>query len=195
MNLAVGEEVTFAVIGTVALNATGLLVNTATVTAPPGVDPNPDNDSATDTNNVSTGGIPTTQADLGITKDDGVKEVTPGERITYTIVVTNGGPTAVTGASVTDTLLGSLTGVTWTCVASEDGSACPGGGSGNINATVNLAVGGKVTFLVTGTVAFNPTGKLQNTATVIPPLGWGPLGWGIRIPTTTVPPIPIPCCP
>ena len=90
VNLAVGEDVTFAVIGTVAPNATGLLVNTATVTAPAGVDPNPKNDSATDTDTVSTGGIPTTQADLAITKDDGVTEVTPGETITYTIVVTNG---------------------------------------------------------------------------------------------------------
>ena len=113
-------------------------------------------------------------ADLAITKTDGVTDVARGATITYTIVVTNNGPSAVTGATVTDTLPDddTLTNVTWTCTASGS-SACstPGPGSGNINATVNLPAGGQVTFSVTGTVALNAPGLLVNTATVKAPPG------------------------
>ncbi len=52
-------------------------------------------------------------ADLAITKTDNLTAVAPGATIGYGIVVTNGGPTAVTGASVTDTFPGTFTNVTW----------------------------------------------------------------------------------
>jgi uncharacterized repeat protein (TIGR01451 family) len=42
-------------------------------------------------------------ADLQITKDDGVTEAVPGETVSYTIVVTNPGPSNVIGATVADT--------------------------------------------------------------------------------------------
>ena len=41
--------------------------------------------------------------DLSITKSNGVTEVTSGDTITYTLVVSNAGPDAATGAVVTDT--------------------------------------------------------------------------------------------
>jgi hypothetical protein len=52
------------------------------------------NNSATDANTVIT---PT--ADLSITKTDGVTGVNQGGTITYTIVASNAGPSAVTGAT------------------------------------------------------------------------------------------------
>ena len=92
-------------------------------------------------------------ADLGITKTDGSLTATPSATITYTLVVTNNGPFAVTGATVTDTLPVAITGVTWTCVASV-GNACPASGSGNINTSaVNLMKSGTATFTVSGTVS------------------------------------------
>jgi uncharacterized repeat protein (TIGR01451 family) len=97
-----------------------------------------------------------------------VDAVTTGGPVTYTITVTNGGPQAVAGATVTDTFPASLTAVTWTCAASG-GSSCPASGSGNINATVNVAAGGAVTFTAGGTVSLNATGTLANTATVTVP--------------------------
>jgi uncharacterized repeat protein (TIGR01451 family) len=118
-------------------------------------------------NNVGTS---TSFADLSIMKDDGRTSASPLQSITYTIVASNAGPAAVTGATVMDTPPSGLTGVTWTCVASA-GSSC-GAPSGNttINDTVNLLVGGTVTYTMSGTVALAP-GSLRNTATVNPPGG------------------------
>ena len=42
----------------------------------------------------------------------------PGTTITYTIVVTNAGPSAATDVVVADTFPATLTGVTWTSVGS-----------------------------------------------------------------------------
>jgi uncharacterized repeat protein (TIGR01451 family) len=108
--------------------------------------------------------------DLGISKTNGVSSVTAGTPVTYTIVVTNAGPTAVSGATVTDILPAALTNAAWTCVAAI-GNSCPASGSGNINASVDLAAGGRITFTVSALVASSATGNLSNTASVAPPAG------------------------
>src|SRR4029453_13137535 len=132
VNLPVGGTVTYTVTGTVSPAATGTLTNTATVTPPAAVtDPMPGNNSATDTDTL------TPQADLSITKTDGQTTAVPGMPLTYTIVVSNSGPSQVLGATVTDTFPAALTGVTWTCVGAA-GSTCTPGGVGNINDTVSL---------------------------------------------------------
>jgi uncharacterized repeat protein (TIGR01451 family) len=109
-------------------------------------------------------------ADLAVTKTDGQATAAPGEQITYTIVVSNAGPEAVTGAAVSDTVPAALQAVTWTCSASP-GSSCTPSGAGNINDAANLLVGGTATYLLTGTVDIAATGTLTNTATVAPPIG------------------------
>ena len=165
VNLPVGATVTYTVTATLSATATGTLANTATVTAPGGVtDPTPGNNSATDTDTLN----PT--ADLSITKTDGVATVIPGNNVTYTIVASNAGPSAVTGATVADTFPATLTGVTWTCVAAGGGT-CTAAGSGNISDTVNLPVGASVTYTVTATLSATATGTLVNTATVTAPGG------------------------
>ena len=165
VNLLVGGTATFTLTGTVSASAVGNLVNTATVTVPGGVtDPNPGNNSATDTD------TPNPIADLAITKTDGAVSTTPGAPITYTVVATNNGPSAVTGATVADTVPATITSPAWTCVASA-GSSCPASGSGNISALVNLPVGGTATFTLTGTVSASASGLLSNTATVTVPAG------------------------
>ena len=55
--------------------------------------------------------------DLAITKTDGTTTYTPGGSTTYTIVVSNNGPVAVTGAPVVDNLPAAITSDTWTAVA------------------------------------------------------------------------------
>ena len=109
-------------------------------------------------------------ADLAITKTDGRTSAVPGQAVTYTVVAANAGPSAVTGASVTDSVPAALTGVTWTCVGAGGGT-CPASGSGGISETVDLPVGGSVTFSLTGTVDAAATGTLSNTATVATPSG------------------------
>jgi len=110
-------------------------------------------------------------ADLSITKTDGVTTVNPGQMITYTIVARNNGPSIVTGATVTDNFpTPALTGVNWTCVGAGGGT-CPAGGAGNINALVNLPVGGTATFTATATVSPTATFGFSNVATITPPMG------------------------
>ncbi len=109
-------------------------------------------------------------ADLAITKTDGQTTAVAGQPVTYTIVASNAGPSAVTGATVADTVPAAITGATWTC-ASAAGGTCAASGSGNINDTVNLPVGGTVTYTLTGTINPSATGSLSNTATVTAPGG------------------------
>jgi uncharacterized repeat protein (TIGR01451 family) len=109
-------------------------------------------------------------ADLSITKSDGVSSVTIGGPVNYTIVVSNAGPNAITGAAMQDAVPAAVIGVTWTCTATA-GSSCNGAsGSGNtINRSgINLLNGGSVTFVVSGTIGASASTlpALNNTATV-----------------------------
>jgi uncharacterized repeat protein (TIGR01451 family) len=163
VNLPTGGKATYTLTGTISGSATGTLTNTASVTAPDGVtDPNPANNSATDTDTLTPG------ADLSISKTDGQTTAMPGEPITYAIVVSNAGPSAANGARVTDSVPAEITGATWTCVGAGGGSCTPSG-AGSISDTVNLPVGGSVVYTLTGTVSELLTGSLSNTATVTAP--------------------------
>ncbi|MFN0139259.1 MAG: M36 family metallopeptidase [Pyrinomonadaceae bacterium] len=111
-------------------------------------------------------------ADLSITKTDGVTTVNPGQMITYTIVASNAGPSAVMGATVTDTFpTPALTGVMWTCVGAGGGTCTAGPVAGNINDMVNLPVGASVTYTATATVNPLATFAFSNTARVTAPMG------------------------
>src|SRR5438876_743334 len=126
VDLANGENVIFFFQVDVDPSATGALVTTATVTAPIGTDdPDLNNDTATDTDAL------TPEADLAITKTDGVTTVAPGTSDTYTIVVTNNGPSTAVGAAVTDIFPADLTAVSWTAVASAGSSVAAASGVGN----------------------------------------------------------------
>ena len=132
VTLPVGGTATYTVTATLSPSATGTLTNTATITTVG--DPNTANNSATDVDTILS------QADLAITKTDGVTTVTAGGGVTYTITASNAGPSDSPGATVTDLFPVSLTGVTWTCVGAGGGT-CTASGSGNINETVNLPAG------------------------------------------------------
>ena len=165
VSLPAGGTVTYTVTGTVSPAAAGTLTNTATVAPAAAVtDPAPGNNSATDTDTL------TPQADLAITKTDGQTTAVPGLPLTYTITVTNLGPSQALGATVTDVFPAQLTGVTWTCVGAG-GSLCTTGGAGNINDTVSLPAGTSVVYTATGTVSASATGTITNTAAVTPPAG------------------------
>src|SRR5204863_374648 len=126
--------------------------------------------SSTDTD------TPTLVSDLAISKTDDSATYTPGTTVTYTITVTNNGPSDAVSASVADSIPATLTGVTWTSTTTGTASVTSGAsGSGNsLSATVNIAAGAgnAVVFTVTGTVDWClATGDLINTATVTAPSG------------------------
>jgi hypothetical protein len=85
--------------------------------------------------------------------------------VTYTVTAVNVGPSDAVGATVTDAVPAILLGAHWTCVASA-GSTCAASGTGSINDTVHLLVGGTATYTLTGTVDPLATGTLVNTAGV-----------------------------
>jgi len=165
VDLPASSSVTYSISATIDPGATGTLSNTATVTPPAAVtDPDPGNNSATDTTTL------TPEVDLSTTKTDGLSTVVAGDSITYTITAINAGPSDAPGALVTDTFPATVTGVMWTCAASG-GAGCTASGSGDISDTVSLPVGGSVVYTATGTVAISATGMISNTVTATPPAG------------------------
>ncbi|MDK2012648.1 MULTISPECIES: beta strand repeat-containing protein [unclassified Deinococcus] len=164
--LASGETYELTVTATVTATS-GSVANTATVTAPAGtVDGTNTNNSATDTDTV------TPVADLSVTKTDGVSSVNASGTTTYTIRVTNAGPSSVTGATLTDAAVAGLTVTSVTC------SNTPGQCSAAPTVTQlqagyalpALASGQFFEIRVTGTVTATG-GTLANTATVTAPSG------------------------
>src|SRR5438876_1051046 len=112
----------------------------------------------------------TPTADLSVTVTDGVTTANAGTAVTYTIVVTNGGPGNVTGARVSDTFPAILTGVNFTATQTGGASGFTANGSGNINDTVTMPSGSVITYTATGTISPSaPSGALSDTATVTAP--------------------------
>ena len=99
---------------------------------------------------------------------------TPGGAVTYTIMVTNSGPSDAVGATVADTIPAGLTNVTWTSRTSGTASVTSGasGSGNNLAARVNIAAGNSIIFTVTGMVDWcldTVNRDLVNTATVFVP--------------------------
>lgn len=158
VNLPAGGSVTYTASCAISAAATGTLSNTATVSSAI-TDPTPGNNSATDTDTL------TPQADVSITKTDGVTSVAPGGSTTYTLVASNAGPSNAPGSTVADTAPAACTSFTWTC-AGAGGGTCTANGSGSINDSVNLPAGGSVTYAAVCAISGSAVGTLVNTATV-----------------------------
>ncbi|RYF07365.1 MAG: IPTL-CTERM sorting domain-containing protein [Comamonadaceae bacterium] len=114
-----------------------------------------------------------TLTNLGVSVSDGVSAKAVGSNSTYTVVVTNNGPSPVIGAALTQPTVSGMTVGSWTC-SGTGGAACQGGapapgalpGGG---ALLDIPVGGAVTLTFGATV----TGP-SNASTVFkidPPSG------------------------
>ena len=114
---------------------------------------------------------PTPANDLKVTLTDGKTTIVAGAQNTYTMTVTNAGPVAVTGVSVTDTFPSIFTGVTFTATQSGGATGFAASGTGNINDTLDMPSGSKVTYTAKGKVSAGATGNLSNTAQVTAPNG------------------------
>jgi uncharacterized repeat protein (TIGR01451 family) len=90
-------------------------------------------------------------ADLSITVSDGVSSIAPGASDSYTITLTDNGPSTATNASVTDTFDGAFAAVS--DVSSIGGTTFTDLGGGQFQWTgVNLASGTSAQLSITGTV-------------------------------------------
>ena len=159
INAAASATVTIIVL--VTSSASSTLTNTATVSGAP-TDPNTENNSDTETTTVSG------SADLVVTKTDSPDPVTAGEDITYTIVVTNNGPSDAQNVTLTDLL---PAGTTFVSATQTSGPAF------NLDATVpgtltatraTFAASASATFTVVATVSpATPNGAtITNVANV-----------------------------
>jgi uncharacterized repeat protein (TIGR01451 family) len=156
VNLPVGSTATYTATGTVSPAATGSLSNTAAVAVPGGgIDPNPANNSDTDTDTLAP------EADLAIVKTDSPDPVPPGGALTYGLTITNAGPSDAATVTVVDTLPAGVAFVSSspgppTCVIAGVTLTC---GLGTLAAAGNVSVTIATTVNAAG-------GVLVNTATV-----------------------------
>ncbi|MGH2937318.1 MAG: isopeptide-forming domain-containing fimbrial protein [Solirubrobacterales bacterium] len=155
--LAVGDTADFKVTVHVpfALGG-GSLTNTASVAGEEG-DPHPEDDTSTASTTVGPA------ADLAIRKTMGKAQA--GQPLTYTLAVTNKGPSASSAVTVKDTLpagttFKSATPSQGTCSASGQTVTCGLG---------QLASGGSAQVSITVDVAATATGSIRNVASVVGP--------------------------
>ncbi len=139
--------------------APGTISNTATAEANE-PESNPADNSSTENTTINA------SSDLKVTVTDGKTAIAAGQKDTYTIKVTNLGPSNITGVTVTDTFPGIFTGVTFTATQSGGASGFAANGAGNINDTVTMPAGSVITYKATGKVSSAATGTLSNTTTV-----------------------------
>lgn len=169
LSLAVGDSAVYLVKGTVVPICGGTLVNTATVSLPTGVvDIDPSNNSATATTKIS--------APPGVSiQCSGVSGAFEGDYVTFTYVLSNGGPNAQgdnPGAEFTDTLPTGLSLITATASSGTVTTAAntvSWNGSIPVCGTVTISVQAKVdpatagmTLCNQGNVAFDANGDGVN---------------------------------
>ncbi len=133
------------------VNATGVLENFANITSP-NFDPNPDNNNAT----CEVEGIPA--ADLRIVKHVDNSRPNYGSNVTFTVAVTNLGPSTATGVTVTDVLSEGLEYISHSLTR------------GTYNSTTGVWTIGTLNYLESAilniTVLVNTTGAANNTVSV-----------------------------
>ncbi len=153
--LAPGASGTLTITVDVNGDTRGTLTNTASATSDE-TDSNQANNAATQTTNVN-GSV-----DLAVTKADSADPVAATGSLTYTITVTNNGPSTATGVVVSDTL---PSGLTFTSASSSVGTVSNAGNAVTANIG-NLASNAVATITINATVDAGASGTLSNTATV-----------------------------
>ena len=158
---ASGASAQFTLTARIAPSFVGSLSNTATISGP-NADTNPANNSATAVTTV------TSSADLAASKT-GPSTANAGTNITYTIVVTNGGPSNAASVALTDTV---PTNTTFVSASQTTGPAfsCstpPVGGTGTVNCTIASLTATSATFSMTVHISPGAIGAaIGNTANV-----------------------------
>ncbi|MBC9932100.1 gliding motility-associated C-terminal domain-containing protein [Chitinophaga qingshengii] len=161
-NIPAGGSLGLMVQGKVDSTFAGDIINTGIVTA---AEPGNTPDSSTVQTTIIL--MPAVQ----ITKA-GPATLQSGQRITYTLIATNNGPSMATNASIQDAVPTKVTNVTWTAVATGNaqinGAATGNGNLVNVLANIPPGANNRVTVTVNGTVDPGFRDTLKNTAIITP---------------------------
>ena len=153
---AVAAGVVTWTIPTLAAGASATLSYTETTDAPAAFESDTTSASATSDQSPTADPVSATlevvpAADLTIGVSDGTDTIAPGASDTYTITLTNNGPSPVTDATVSDTLDAGFAAMS--SIASIGGTTFTDLGGGRFQWTgVNLPSGASATFMLIGTV-------------------------------------------
>ncbi|RYD95593.1 MAG: DUF11 domain-containing protein, partial [Sphingobacteriales bacterium] len=93
-----------------------------------------------------------------------------GQQITYTLRLTNTGPSNAVNTQISDIISSNISNVQWSATASG-GATINGTTSGttnNVSALVSVPVGGLIEVIITGTINPTFTGTIANTASATP---------------------------
>ncbi|RDX36290.1 DUF11 domain-containing protein [Kangiella sp. HD9-110m-PIT-SAG07] len=166
--LANGASATLDIV--VSANTAGVITNEAEIINADRIDPDSEFRSGLTTDDLADGIADDDEAsvqinagvvDISVTKNSS-NDFIPGGSNTYTIVVSNAGPSEAVGLVVTDNLPSGVTlSGSWTCTPSA-GSSCssPSGGAvggTSVSVTVSVVSGGQVTLSVPVVYSTDPT--------------------------------------
>ena len=155
--VAVGDSVIVLMRGIVDPSCSGTIINTAIVNSST-PDPNPNNNISTITNQVNT------SADISVVKSATPDPVIAGETLTYTMVVSNGGPSDALDVVLSDAIPACVLNPEY----SLDGGLTWNPWLGSINLGT-FEPGDSAMVLIRGRVDESCTGTITNTATVSSP--------------------------
>ncbi|MBB4108686.1 beta strand repeat-containing protein, partial [Pedobacter zeae] len=159
---ASGNTITINVVGTINPAFAGNISNTASAKIGTG---------GTPVNSPTVTTVVAKQTNLSVIKS-GPATLSAGLPISYTIEVTNAGPSNASGTVITDAIPAAIQNVTWSTTVSNGATVSAGAtGTGNaLSVTGNILAGGnsKILITVNGVVASNATANLVNSATATP---------------------------
>ena len=152
--LLINQTITYTITVNIPVGFTGPLNSLANVTSNT-PDPTPECPSCSDTD------YPSATADIVVVNTDNQTIYTPGAISTYTITVTNNGPSVATNVNVLNEIPDGIPLSSWT---GSNGSS--GTNADLANTIASLAVGQTVTYTLNLTVPVGYTGPLTSTTAV-----------------------------
>jgi uncharacterized repeat protein (TIGR01451 family) len=170
VDLASGSSVAYLITANVAENSAGELRSVARVTPPTSHDHSTPTDTFASDNSATDIAAWAPRSDVAISlKAISAQSVTGV--VTYSVEVTNAGPSTANGVFITHDLPDGVQNADWTCKPSA-GSSCSPTGHGNVRDYSVLPVGGAVTYSVTAKTANGLADTLDIGGAVTAPLGF-----------------------